>query len=173
MLRGCGDTASRGACRPVAGMLHDDDIQPQSSRFAKSMSHQHVLEPELCTNVGAANFARHPLTKAAERLRRGEYHCRRLGLHLSWVGDLGGWCDEVNFYLLSTWSKFGLEGPRVCRLTAGGGSHQRTRLRNQGGGPHLAFYFGTLERCGENEISENGRNAGFLGFCFRYARARA
>jgi len=30
------------------------------------------------------------LTKAAERLRRGDYYWRRLGLHISWVGDLGG-----------------------------------------------------------------------------------
>lgn len=78
-------------------MLHGVDIQPPSSRFAKSMGHQHVLEPELRTNDGAANFARHLLTKAAERLRRGDYFCRRLGLHLSWTGDLGGWWDEVSF----------------------------------------------------------------------------
>jgi len=51
----------------------------------------------LRTNDGAANFARHLLTKAAERLRRGDYFCRRLGLHLSWTGDLGGWWDEVSF----------------------------------------------------------------------------
>ena len=49
------------------------------------------------TNDGAANFARHLLTKAAERLRRGDYYCRRLGLHLSWTGDLDGWWDEVSF----------------------------------------------------------------------------
>jgi DNA polymerase IV len=78
-------------------MLHGVDIQPPSSRFAKSMGHQHVLEPELRTREGAANFARHLLTKAAERLRRGDYYCRRLGLHLSWTGDLGGWWDEVSF----------------------------------------------------------------------------
>jgi DNA polymerase-4 len=78
-------------------MLHGVDIQPPSSRFAKSMGHQHVLEPELRTRDGAANFARHLLTKAAERLRRGDYFCRRLGLHLSWVGDLGGWWDEMSF----------------------------------------------------------------------------
>jgi DNA polymerase IV len=78
-------------------MLHGVDIQPPSSRFAKSMGHQHVLEPELRTNEGAANFARHLLTKAAERLRHGDYYCRRLGLHLSWTGDLGGWWDEVSF----------------------------------------------------------------------------
>jgi DNA polymerase-4 len=78
-------------------MLHGVDIQPPSSRFAKSMGHQHVLEPELRTKDGAANFARHLLTKAAERLRRGDYYCRRLALHLSWVADLGGWWDEVSF----------------------------------------------------------------------------
>ena len=37
------------------------------------------------------------LTKAAERLRRGDYYCRRLALHLSWTGDLGGWWDEITF----------------------------------------------------------------------------
>ena len=79
-------------------MLHGVDIQPPSSRFAKSIGHQHVLEPELRTNEGAANFARHLLTKAAERLRRGDYYCRRLGLHLSWIGDLGGWWDEISFH---------------------------------------------------------------------------
>ena len=50
-----------------------------------------MLEPELRTNDGAATFARHLRTKAAERLRRGDYYCRRLALHLSWVGDFGGW----------------------------------------------------------------------------------
>ena len=78
-------------------MLHGVDIQPPSSRFASSMGHKHVLEPQLRTRDGAANFARHLLTKAAERLRRGDYYCPRLGLHLSWVGDLGGWWDEMSF----------------------------------------------------------------------------
>ena len=78
-------------------MLHGVDIQPPSSRFAKSMGHQHVLEPELRTRAGAKNFSQHLLTKAAERLRRGDYYCRRLGLHLSWVGDLGGFWDETSF----------------------------------------------------------------------------
>jgi hypothetical protein len=57
--------------------------------------HQHVLEPDLRTSDDAANFARHLLTKAAERLRRGDYYW--VGLHLSWVGDLGGWWDEISF----------------------------------------------------------------------------
>ena len=79
-------------------MLHGVDIQPPSSRFSKSIGHQHVLEPDLRTKKGAHDFAQHLLTKAAERLRRGDYYCRRLGLHLSWVGDLGGWWDETDFH---------------------------------------------------------------------------
>jgi DNA polymerase IV len=78
-------------------MLHGVDIQPPSSRFSKSVGHQHVLEPELRTKEGAHNFAQHLLTKAAERLRRGDYYCRRLGLHLSWIADLGGCWDEITF----------------------------------------------------------------------------
>jgi DNA polymerase-4 len=84
--------ASSGRLRRVWGgingvlfhqMLHDADIQPPSSPFAKSIGHQHVLEPELRTNEGARHFAQHLLTKAAERLRHGGYYCCRLGLHLS------------------------------------------------------------------------------------------
>jgi DNA polymerase-4 len=78
-------------------MLHGVDIQPPSSRFSKSIGHQHVLEPELRTTDGAKNFAQHLLTKAAERLRRGDYYCSRLGVHLSWVSDLGGFWDEITF----------------------------------------------------------------------------
>jgi len=79
-------------------MLHGADIQPPSSRYSKSIGHQHVLEPDLRTKKGAHDFAQHLLTKAAERLRRGDYYCRRLGLHLSWVGDLGGFWNETNFH---------------------------------------------------------------------------
>jgi hypothetical protein len=39
-------------------MLQGVDIQPPSSRFAKSIGRQHVLEPELRTSQGAGNFAR-------------------------------------------------------------------------------------------------------------------
>jgi hypothetical protein len=45
-----------------------------------------------------AKLVEHLLTKAAERLRRSDYYCRRLGLHLSWVADLGGWWDETDFH---------------------------------------------------------------------------
>jgi DNA polymerase IV len=79
-------------------MLHGADIQPPTSRFSKSIGHQHVLEPDLRTKKGAHDFAQHLLTKAAEWLRRGDYYCRRLGVHLSWTGDLGGWWEETDFH---------------------------------------------------------------------------
>jgi DNA polymerase IV len=79
-------------------MLHGVEIQPPSSRYSKSIGHQHVLEPDLRSKNGAHDFAQHLLTKAAERLRRGDYSCRRLGVHLSWIADLGGWWDETDFH---------------------------------------------------------------------------
>jgi len=79
-------------------MLHGVDIQPPSSSRTKSMSHQHVLEPELRNRAGAKNFSHHLLTKAAERLRHKNYFCHRLGLHLSWLGDQASWWDEVDFH---------------------------------------------------------------------------
>ena len=78
----------RRVCGDITGllfhqMLHGVDIQPPSSRYSKSIGHQHMLEPELRTKKGAQDFAQHLLTKAAERLRRGDYYCRRRGAHLS------------------------------------------------------------------------------------------
>ena len=77
-------------------MLHGVDIQPPSSRFSKSIGHQHVLEPELRTRHGPG-ISLSTCSRRAERLRRGDYYCGRLGLglHLSWVADLGGWWDET------------------------------------------------------------------------------
>lgn len=103
-------------------MLHGVDIQPPSSRFSKSIGHQHVLEPELRTKKGAPDFAQHLLTKAAERLRRGDYYCRRLGVHLSWTGDLGGFWDETDFTKYAT--------PASCSpasRSSGGGSRDTSR----------------------------------------------
>ncbi len=82
-------------------MLHGADVQPPSSTQSKSMGHQHVLEPELRTNAGAKNFSHHLLAKAAERLRRNGYYCRRLGLSVSWCGDLESWWDDIGFH--ETW----------------------------------------------------------------------
>jgi DNA polymerase IV len=78
-------------------LLHGADLQPPSSRFAHSLGHQHVLEQELRSTEGARKFAHHLLSKAAERLRHGDYYCRRLGVHLRWLGDLGSWWNETSF----------------------------------------------------------------------------
>jgi DNA polymerase IV len=66
------------------------------------------------------------LTKAAERLRSGDYYCRRLGLHLSWVGDLGGWWDEITFnetrntgFLLGRLDQLWPRVPRTKPLSVG------------------------------------------------------
>jgi len=79
-------------------MLHGADVQPSSSPHSKSMGHQHVLEPELRTKEGARSFSFHLLSKAAERLRRHDYYCKRLGLSLSWCGENGRWWDEIGFH---------------------------------------------------------------------------
>ncbi len=42
--------------------------------------------------------ARQACSYTAERLRRGDCHCCRLGLHLSWIGDPGGCWDEISFH---------------------------------------------------------------------------
>jgi hypothetical protein len=64
--------------------------------------------------------------KAAERLRRGDYYCRRLGVHLSWVGDLGGWWEETDFheardtgFLLARLEKLWQRVPRYKPLSVG------------------------------------------------------
>ncbi len=120
---GCG--AASTACL-FHQMLHGVDVQPPSSRYSKSIGHQHVLEPELRTTKGAHDFAQHLLTKAAERLRRGDYFCQRLGVHLSWIGDLGGFWDEIDFhetrdtgFLLARLEQLWRRVPRTKPLSVG------------------------------------------------------
>jgi DNA polymerase-4 len=79
-------------------LLHGADLQAPSSAHAKSMSHQHVLEPKLRTTEGACQYAHHLLNKAAERLRHRDYYCRRLSVHLRWMGDTGDWSNETTFH---------------------------------------------------------------------------
>jgi DNA polymerase-4 len=70
-------------------LLHGADLEPPSSPFAQSIGHQHVLighqhvlEPQMRTTESAQQYSQHLLTKAAERLRHGDYYCRRLAVHL-------------------------------------------------------------------------------------------
>jgi hypothetical protein len=74
-------------------MLHGADIQPRSSKFAKSMGHQHVLEPEFRTSAGAQNVARHLLGKggrAAPARRLFLPPARPSPFHGSAISDAGG-----------------------------------------------------------------------------------
>jgi len=79
-------------------LLHGADLQFPSSPHSKSISHQHVLEPQLRTIDGARQFSQHLLTKAAERLRHQGYYCRRLGLSLSAADDNGRFWEETGFH---------------------------------------------------------------------------
>lgn len=89
-------------------LLRGADLQLPSSGLTQSMSHQHVLEPKLRTMLGAMDFSHHLLAKAAERLRKGDYYCSRLMLHVSFKnnepnseinqwGNWAGWGDETSF----------------------------------------------------------------------------
>ena len=99
--------ASRNELRRVWGgvtgvlyyeLLHGADLQFPSSTQSQSISHQHVLEPELRTIEGARQFAQHLLAKGAERLRHQGYFCRRLGVSLSSVDGIGRFWDEIGFH---------------------------------------------------------------------------
>ncbi|MFY9287032.1 MAG: DNA polymerase [Alphaproteobacteria bacterium] len=79
-------------------LLHGADLQPPSSAFMHSISHQHVLEPEFRNQAGARQFAQHLLTKATERLRYKGYYCRRLGISLRLEGEPSRyWWNETTF----------------------------------------------------------------------------
>jgi hypothetical protein len=54
----------------------------------------------------------------------GHFYCRRLGVHLSWVGDLGGWWDETDFqldtgFLLARLEEVWQRVPRTKPLSVG------------------------------------------------------
>jgi hypothetical protein len=66
-------------------------IDPDAAADARAFLADATAEPRAKALIAL-------LTKAAERLRRGDYDCRRLGVHLSWIGDLGGWWDETDFH---------------------------------------------------------------------------
>jgi DNA polymerase-4 len=78
-------------------LLHGADMQFPSSTEMHSISHQHVLEPELRTTDGARRFSQHLMAKAAERLRHKGYYCRRLSVGMS-TRHQGRWWEETDFH---------------------------------------------------------------------------
>src|SRR5487761_467008 len=72
----------------------------------------------------------------AERLRRGDYYCCRLGLHLSWIGDPGGFWDKISFhatrdigFLLACLGKLRRQVPRYKPLSVGGHAARSRAVR--------------------------------------------
>lgn len=74
-------------------LLHGADFSGPV-RPRRSISHQHVLSPEQRTLRAATPVLRQLLVRAAERLRREEFYCRRLALDIKWTQQLGHWCVE-------------------------------------------------------------------------------
>ena len=112
------------------------------------------------TTEGAQDFARHLLTKAAERLRRGDYFCRRLGLHLSWLSDLGNWWNETNFnetrdtgFLLARLDQLWAEVPSYKPLSVG--VVLLNRALSGRVGSDFGCPIGRTERCGWLRRSKN------------------
>lgn len=62
-------------------LLHGEDLGLRASGQTGSIGHQHVLEPNLRTRKGALSTLHRLLDKAAERLRRQGFYCRRMAVH--------------------------------------------------------------------------------------------
>jgi len=74
-------------------MLRGDEVSlPENPR--RSVSHSHVLPPEMRTPDGAWSIAARLLEKACERMRHLGFHARSLGVSVSSV-DGGRWHDHA------------------------------------------------------------------------------
>jgi DNA polymerase IV len=80
-------------------LLHGADIALPfgDSGVPKTISHQHVLPPELRHAEGARNVIWHLVEKGAVRLRRQHCYARRLSLHIKWLGGIASSYDETSF----------------------------------------------------------------------------
>ncbi|MGB4101513.1 MAG: DNA polymerase [Alphaproteobacteria bacterium] len=74
-------------------LLHGADF-PSPARQRGSISHQHVLPPAQRTLHAATPILRQLLTRAAERLRREGFSCRKLVLDIKWTQQGGHWGVE-------------------------------------------------------------------------------
>lgn len=74
-------------------LLHGADLS-SPTRPRRSISHQHVLPPEQRSLRAATPVLRQLLVRAAERLRRENFYCRRLAVDIKWPQQLGHWMAE-------------------------------------------------------------------------------
>jgi DNA polymerase-4 len=77
-------------------LLHGADL-PSPATSTRSMGHQHVLAPEERTLQKATPVIRQLLTRVAQRLRTEGFYCKRLGLEIKWIQNLGHHWDECRF----------------------------------------------------------------------------
>lgn len=77
-------------------LLHGEDL-PSPEHPRRSVGHQHVLAPEQRNRETAILVLRQLLARAAERLRREEFYCRRLAVDIKWMPGLGYWVAERKF----------------------------------------------------------------------------
>lgn len=78
-------------------LLHGADL-PSITHPRRSIGHQHVLPPEDRRMDRAAPVIRQLLARAAERLRREGFYCRRLMLDIKWTQHLGHHVAERRFH---------------------------------------------------------------------------
>jgi DNA polymerase IV len=79
-------------------LLHGEDIvTPKHAR--SSISHQHVLAPNIRTKQKSAAVVRRLLVGAAQRLRGDGFFCRRLSVEVKWLGrDRDVWIGKRAFF---------------------------------------------------------------------------
>jgi hypothetical protein len=110
----------------LSAYAYQQDVSLVLAIFEEAASGGRWDRPELHRMLDQLREGDGVLTKAAERLRRGDYFCRRLGVHLSWVADLGGWWDETDFhetrdtgFLLARLEEIWQRVPRTKPLSVG------------------------------------------------------
>lgn len=89
-LWGCDSDMLRQLWGGVTGLrfhalLHGADL-PSIKHERRSLSHQHVLAPVERSLLAATPIIRQLLVRAAERLRRDAFYCRRLSVDIKWAG---------------------------------------------------------------------------------------
>jgi DNA polymerase-4 len=106
-------------------LLHGADLVDPKNK-SRSMSHQHVLAPDERSLETATPIIRQLCTRVAERLRKEEFYCQRLGLDIKWAQNLGHHQDECRFnetqdthFLLTSLMRLWDAAPRLKPLRVG------------------------------------------------------
>ena len=77
-------------------LLHGGEMEEAHTTPTRSMSHQHVLAPAERSIKAATPTIRQLLIRAAQRLRREDFYCKRLSLDIKWQAG-GHYYADCNF----------------------------------------------------------------------------